>query len=157
MRACDQNSIFSTGGKFCSDYGLLLELHTLTLVARSYALLSHIIYRIVLDKCPWVLAAQALKFEGEWFNYPRTRAHPGCEVRCHGTKSTYIVCSSVLRRGQPDSGESCIMLQSMVGGYTENTEKAQNCQNLEVAGCLPGTIRYRTHCIQIHSILVPLI
>jgi len=33
MRARDQCSIFSTGGKFRSDYGLLLELHA------SYALL----------------------------------------------------------------------------------------------------------------------
>ena len=40
MRARDQSSIFSTGRKFRPDYGLLLELHTLTLVARSYALLS---------------------------------------------------------------------------------------------------------------------
>ena len=40
MRARDQSSIFNTGGKFCPDYGLLLELHTLTLVARSYALLT---------------------------------------------------------------------------------------------------------------------
>jgi len=39
MHARDQNSIFSTGGKFCPGYGLLLELHALTLVARSYALL----------------------------------------------------------------------------------------------------------------------
>ena len=39
MRACDQSSIFSTGRKFRPDYGLLLELHALTLVARSYALL----------------------------------------------------------------------------------------------------------------------
>ena len=39
MRARDQSSIFSTGGKFCPDYGLLLELYALTLVARSYALL----------------------------------------------------------------------------------------------------------------------
>ena len=39
MRARDQSSIFSTGGKFRPDYGLLLELHALTLVARSYALL----------------------------------------------------------------------------------------------------------------------
>ena len=29
-----------------------------------------------------------------------------------GTKSTCIVASSVLRRGQPDSRESCIVLQS---------------------------------------------
>ena len=36
----DQSSIFSTGGKFRPDYGLLLELHALTLVARSYALLD---------------------------------------------------------------------------------------------------------------------
>ena len=39
MRARDQSSIFSTGGKFRPDYGLLLVLHALTLVARSYALL----------------------------------------------------------------------------------------------------------------------
>jgi len=39
MCARDQSSIFSTGGKFRPDYGLLLELHALTLVARSYALL----------------------------------------------------------------------------------------------------------------------
>ena len=37
--ARDQSSIFSTGEKFRPDYGLLLELHTLTLVTRSYALL----------------------------------------------------------------------------------------------------------------------
>ena len=37
--ARDQSSIFSTGRKFCPDYGLLLELHALTLVARSYTLL----------------------------------------------------------------------------------------------------------------------
>ena len=39
MRAHDQSSIFSTGEKFRPDYGLQLELHTLTLVTRSYALL----------------------------------------------------------------------------------------------------------------------
>ena len=39
MRARDQSSIFSAGGKFRPDYGLLLELHALTLVACSYALL----------------------------------------------------------------------------------------------------------------------
>ena len=41
MCAHDQSSIFSTGGKFCPEYGLLLELHALTLVARSYALLIY--------------------------------------------------------------------------------------------------------------------
>ena len=35
--------LFFTGGKFCPDYGLLLELHALTLVARSYALLFDLI------------------------------------------------------------------------------------------------------------------
>ena len=39
MRARDQSSIFSTGGKFRPDYGLLSELHALTLVTRSYVLL----------------------------------------------------------------------------------------------------------------------
>ena len=39
MCACDQCTIFSTGEKFCPDYGLLLELHALTLVDHSYALL----------------------------------------------------------------------------------------------------------------------
>ena len=39
MCARDQSSIFSIGGKFCPDYRLLLELHALTLVAHSYALL----------------------------------------------------------------------------------------------------------------------
>ena len=40
MRARDQSSIFSIGGKFRPDYGLLLELHALTLVACSYVLLQ---------------------------------------------------------------------------------------------------------------------
>ena len=47
-----------------------------------------------------------------WFNYPRARAHPGCEVSSHGAESTCIVGSSVLCRDQPDSGESCIVLKS---------------------------------------------
>ena len=42
MRAHDQSSIFSIGGKFQPDYGLLLELHALTLVTRSYAVLPQI-------------------------------------------------------------------------------------------------------------------
>ena len=42
MCACDQSSIFSTGGKFRPDYWFLLELHTLSLVARSYVLLVDI-------------------------------------------------------------------------------------------------------------------
>ena len=42
MRACDQSSIFSTGGKFHPDCGLLLELHAFTLVAHSYTLLNKV-------------------------------------------------------------------------------------------------------------------
>ena len=50
MHARDQSSIFSTGGKFRSDYGLLLELHTLTLVTCSYALtLSYPIVTLLLS------------------------------------------------------------------------------------------------------------
>ena len=41
MCARDQSSIFSTGRKFRPDYGVLLELHTLILVAGSYVLLIH--------------------------------------------------------------------------------------------------------------------
>ena len=41
MHARDWCSIFSIGGKFRPDYGLLLELHALTLVACSYALLIY--------------------------------------------------------------------------------------------------------------------
>ena len=37
--ACDQCSIFSTVQKFCPNYGLLLELQTLTKVAGSNACL----------------------------------------------------------------------------------------------------------------------
>ena len=47
----------------------------------------------------------------KWFNCPRARAHPGCEVGSHGAESTCIVGSSVLCRGQPYSGEGCIVLQ----------------------------------------------
>ena len=47
-------------------------------------------------------------------NYLHARAHPGCEVRCHGTESTCIIRSSVLRQGQPDSGEKCSVLQSVL-------------------------------------------
>ena len=44
--ARDQCSIFSTVQQFHPDYGLLLELHALTLVARSYALLHVIMYML---------------------------------------------------------------------------------------------------------------
>ena len=40
------------------------------------------------------------------------RAHLGCEVGSHGTELTCIAGLSMLCRGQPDSREGCIMLQS---------------------------------------------
>ena len=44
----------------------------------------------------------------EWFNYPRARAHPGWEVNFQGVPNRrFMLC-----RGQPDSGESCIVLQT---------------------------------------------
>ena len=47
MHTRDQSSIFSTGVKFHPDYGLLLELHALTLlVACSYVLLKQVFKHI---------------------------------------------------------------------------------------------------------------
>ena len=65
MCARDQSSIFSTGGKFCPDYGLLLELHALTLVARSYALLgrwSAIMSTMKMHSCYCTLVVIPSKF-----------------------------------------------------------------------------------------------
>ena len=59
MRARDQCTIFSTGRKFRPDYGLLLELHAFTLVARSYALLIQGVHVSVVAQWPRVLTAQA--------------------------------------------------------------------------------------------------
>ena len=44
----------------------------------------------------------------KWFNYPHTRAHPGCEV----AREYRIVALSMLCPVQPDSGENCTVLQS---------------------------------------------
>ena len=63
---------------------------------------THVHYRIVLGKCPWAHTTQAPKFKGGWlhmevmlecFNYPHT---------C----TCIMLCQS-----QPDSGESCIVLE----------------------------------------------
>ena len=51
---------FCTGGKFCPDYGLLLELHALTPVAHSYALLWNGIGKLVLCK-PWAHSYASLE------------------------------------------------------------------------------------------------
>ena len=80
-----------------------------------------------------------------WFNYPRARAHPGCEVSSHGAKSTCIVGSSVLRRDQPDSGESCIVLQS---GPTRSLvakvlQRSVVACSTRISCCKGGTLRTR--------------
>ena len=69
----------------------------------------------------------------KWFNYPRARAQPRCEVGSHGGESTCIIGLSVLRRGQPDSGEGCIMLQS---GLTRSlvAKVLQQCANFVLQG-----------------------
>ena len=135
---------------------------------------------------------------------PRQGPTSDTKLAAIGTDLACIVCSSVIRQGQPNSGESCIALQSgltltslpsfhtvqsspavhefcaageecckrgdgrvcaplwclmswhrsqsgseqsqlcgfttqefsMVGGYTENPEKPQNCQNWGVAACM---------------------
>ena len=48
----------------------------------------------------------------KWFNYPRARAHPRCEVSCHGTELTCIIGLFLLHQGQPNRGEGYIVLQS---------------------------------------------
>ena len=48
----------------------------------------------------------------KWFDYPHARPHPSCAVSSHETEWTCIVGSSVICGSQPDSGESCIVLQS---------------------------------------------
>ena len=55
-RACDQCSVFST---ICPDYGLLLELHTLTQVAISCALLIQ--YTCTVDQEIWNFFRQLLR------------------------------------------------------------------------------------------------
>ena len=79
----------------------------------------------------------------KWFNYPRIRAHPGCEVGSHGAELTCIIGSSVLRRGQPDSGEGCIVLQSgsthsLVAKFPQRSVVA--C-SVRISCCKGGTLR----------------
>ena len=75
MRARDQSSIFSTGGKFRPHYGLLLELHALTLVARSYALLGEgdSIQMVIDDYC-----------QKRFFEIPKLLYHKGKEGKTGG-------------------------------------------------------------------------
>ena len=65
-------------------------------------------YRIVPSKHQKLRVGGYTEKVLECFNYPRARAHPGCKVNCQGVPHRRFV----LRQGQPDSGESCIVLQS---------------------------------------------
>jgi len=71
MRARDQCSIFSTGGKFHSDYGLLLELHALTLVTRSYPLLMSINHIFLKKGRPrfYTQSPTAQDLSDQWVSY----------------------------------------------------------------------------------------
>ena len=77
-------------------------------------------YCIVMGKRPWALTAQAPKLEcgrlhRERLNgstIPAEGPTPDAKLAVGATKSTCIVASSVLCWGQPDSRESCIVLQS---------------------------------------------
>ena len=79
----------------------------------------------------------------KWFNYPRARAHPGCKVGSHGAQSTCIVGSSMLCRGQPYSGEGCIVLQSrptrsLIAKFPQCSVVA--C-SVRISCCKGGTLR----------------
>ena len=80
MCARDQSSIFSTGEKFCPDYGLLLVLHALTLVARSYVLLTQarrtFLRLMVLDTLVGHTIAVALKDCSDTYEYSLTSNIP---------------------------------------------------------------------------------
>ena len=81
----------------------------------------------------------------KWFNYPHARAHPGCEVSYHGTEWACIVGLSMIRRGQPNSGESCIMLQigptrSLVAKFLQHSVVA--C-SMQISCCRGRTLQMR--------------
>ena len=89
----------------------------------------------------WAVCTEVLK----WFNYPHARAHPGCEVSYHGTEWACIVGLSMIRRGQPNSGESCIMLQigptrSLVAKFLQHSVVA--C-SMQISCCRGRTLQMR--------------
>ena len=45
----------------------------------------------------------------DWFNYPHASTHPRCKVTCPGVPNRPAL---LLHQGQPDGGESCIVLES---------------------------------------------
>ena len=75
------------------------------------------VYRIVPSKRPWAVGAQVPKSEVggytekvlKWSTIPVQGSTPDVKL---AARVYCIVASSVLSQGQPDSGESCVMLQS---------------------------------------------
>ena len=68
---------------------------------------------------------------GSTISYLRARAHSRCEVSCQGVPHRRFV----LRRGHPDSGESCIVLiswrtRSLVAKFPQRSVVACNTQIL---------------------------
>ena len=68
--AHDQCTNFSTGGKFRPDYGLLLELHALTLVVHYYVLLLQssichpIVYNLITLVSGWSSSLVCFYYNG---------------------------------------------------------------------------------------------
>ena len=52
----------------------------------------------------------------KWFTYPQVRAHPGCEVSCHGTEWTCIVCWPWFVEASPtvEKAASCYKVNRLV-------------------------------------------
>ena len=84
MRACDQSSIFSTGGKFRPDYGLLLELHALTLVARSSSY-------VLLNAMDWGCGRIFESYEIFGRNTPTSPAISWAVYACYNTASQAVL------------------------------------------------------------------
>ena len=82
----------------------------------------------------------------KWFNYPLARAHP-CKVSCHGT---CIVSLSVIHRGQPDSGESCIMLQSRYIKWIYYMKGYNLFSKSQLEECFELSFKYVDHQYLVH-------
>ena len=145
MCACDQSSIFSTSGKFCPDYRLLLELHAFTLIAHSYALLL-VWSTLLLVSCsaiytPWCLSMICISqghsniFEWVWCECIRNIAslhrlcdqHLGtstCESQ-HEMNLPRLVWGSHTSRGRPPGS---IEMYERIANETGGTVVSNNTQ-----------------------------
>ena len=67
------------------------------------------------------------------FNCPCASVHPGCEVSC----SMGFIVSPVLCRGQPDGGESFIVLESSFASLPSS--RNVRCFSMRISYCKQGT------------------